>query len=110
MSPTSGRTTPFDGRRGATTPDWTITLTTERPRAQTEDINGPALSAMWRSNVPGLPPGPGFLEWLLPAWVLLWSYVSEPGSRSSAARPQLRSQYSSSRLRPPTTLEIREAI
>jgi cell division control protein 24 len=99
ISPTSGRTTPFDGRRGATTPGLDHFLGYERPRAQTEDANGPALS-QWRSNVPGLPPAPSSR---MPGSRMgsAMSYVSEPGSRSAAARPQLRSQYSSSRLRPP---------
>jgi cell division control protein 24 len=97
-SPTSGRTTPFDGRRGVTTPGLDHYLSYERPRAHTEDANGPALS-LWRSNVPGIPPGPG--RSAVSRMGSAMSYVSEPGSRSTAARPQLRSQYSSSRLRPP---------
>lgn len=102
LSPTSGRTTPFDGRRGATTPGLDQYVGYERPRAHTEDANGPALS-QWRSNVPGLPSGPSPR---VPAsrMVSTMSYVSEPGfsgsSRSTIGRPQLRSQYSSSRLRP----------
>ena len=103
MSPTSGRTTPFDGRRGAATPGLDHYLAYERPRAHTEDANGPALS-QWRSNVPGLPSGPSPR---VPASRIssTMSYASEPGfsagSRSTTGRPQLRSQYSSSRLRPP---------
>jgi cell division control protein 24 len=99
ISPTSGRTTPFDGRRGATTPGLDHYLGYERPRAHTEDANGPALS-QWRSNVPGLPPAPSS-RMVGSRMGSAMSYVSEPGSRSSAVRPQLRSQYSSSRLRPP---------
>ena len=97
ISPTSGRTTPYDGRRGATTPGLDHYLSYERPRAHTEDANGPALS-QWRSNVPGVPPGPS--RSAISRMGSAMSYVSEPGSRSTA-RPQLRSQYSSSRLRPP---------
>lgn len=99
ISPTSGRTTPFDGRRGATTPGLDHYIGYERPRAHTEDANGPALS-QWRSNVPGLPSGPGSRVTVSRMGSAM-SYVSEPGSRYTATRPQLRSQYSSSRLRPP---------
>lgn len=103
MSPTSGRTTPFDGRRGATTPGLDHYVGYERPRAQTEDANGPALS-QWRSNVPGLPSGPS-PRMPNSRMASTMSYASEPGfsagSRSTMGRPQLRSQYSSSRLRPP---------
>ena len=103
ISPTSGRTTPFDGRQGATTPGLDHYLGYERPRAHTEDANGPALS-QWRSNVPGLPSGPG-PRVPVSRMASTMSYVSEPGfsagSRYTTGRPQLRSQYSSSRLRPP---------
>jgi cell division control protein 24 len=103
ISPTSGRTTPFDGRQGATTPGLDHYLSYERPRAHTEDANGPALS-QWRSNVPGLPSGPG-PRMPVSRMVSTMSYASEPGSsagsRYTTGRPQLRSQYSSSRLRPP---------
>ena len=99
IGPTSGRTTPFDGRRGATTPGLDHYLGYERPRAHTEDANGPALS-QWRSNVPGLPSVPSSRAPVSRMGSAM-SYVSEPGFRSTAGRPQLRSQFSSSRLRPP---------
>ena len=101
ISPTSGRSTPLDGRRGAMTPGFDQY---ERPRALTEDANGPALS-QWRSNVPGLPSGPS--PRTPHAHVHMgntMSYASEPGigagARTHHGRPQLRTQYSSSRLRP----------
>ena len=97
IGPTSGRATPQDGRRGAMTPGIDQYYGYERPRALTEDANGPALS-QWRSNVPGLPSGPSLRTHTM-------SYASEPGfgigPRASTGRPQLRTQYSSSRLRPP---------
>lgn len=101
VSPTSGRSTPLDGRRGAMTPGFDQYYGYERPRALTEDANGPALS-QWRSNVPGLPSGPSPR---LPHAHMspTTSYTSEPGFGAGhrAGRPQLRTQYSSSRLRPP---------
>ena len=102
ISPTSGRATPSDGRRGATTPGSDQYYGYERPRAHTEDANGPALS-QWRSNVPGLPFGPG-PRIPLPRLGSTVSYASEPGFNASpritSGRPQLHTQYSSSRLRP----------
>ena len=104
ISPTSGRATPLDGRRGATTPGLDQYPGYERPRAHTEDSNGPALS-QWRSNVPGLPSGPS-PRMPVSRMGPTMSHASEPGfsagSRISTTpgRPQLRSQYSSSRLRP----------
>jgi cell division control protein 24 len=99
VSPTSGRSTPLDGRRGVMTPGFDQYYSYERPRALTEDANGPALS-QWRSNVPGLPSGPSPR---LPHAHMgpTTSYTSEPGFGHRAGRPQLRTQYSSSRLRPP---------
>lgn len=103
ISPTSGRATPLDGRRGAMTPGFDQYYSYERPRALTEDANGPALS-QWRSNVPGLPSGPS--PRIPHAHIgSTMSYASEPGfgagPRAHSGRPQLRTQYSSSRLRPP---------
>jgi len=104
ISPTSGRATPLDGRLGATTPVLDHYIGYERPRAHTEDSNGPALS-QWRSNVPGLPSGPS--PRMPVSRMAAMSYASEPayntGSRSATpgGRPPLRNQYSSSRLRPP---------
>jgi len=104
ISPTSGRTTPLDGRRGVAMPDLDQYPGYERPRARTEDANGPALS-QWRSNVPGLPSGPGPRTPVTRMGPTM-SYASEPGygtgsrAMTTGGRPQLRSQYSSSRLRP----------
>ena len=100
---TSGRATPQEGRRGAMTPGFEQYYGYDRPRAHTEDANGPALS-QWRSNVPGLPSGPSpRIPHAHMSSTL--SYASEPGfgagPRASIGRPQLRTQYSSSRLRPP---------
>ncbi len=105
ISPTSGRATPLDGRRGATTPGLDQYSSYERPRAHTEDANGPALS-QWRSNVPGLPSGPSPRMPPASRVAATMSYASEPGSSTgsrtppTSGRPQLRNQYSSSRLRP----------
>jgi cell division control protein 24 len=103
VSPNSGRATPFDGRRGATTPGYEHYPSYERPRAHTEDVNGPALS-QWRSNVPGLPSGHN-PRIPISRVVSTMSYASEPSysatPRVSTGRPPLRNQYSSSRLRPP---------
>ncbi|KAI0256188.1 hypothetical protein BJV78DRAFT_1273099 [Lactifluus subvellereus] len=101
-SPNSGYATPLDGHRGTMTPGYEHYPGYERPRAHTEDANGPALS-QWRSNVPGLPPGPGPRIPMSRVGSTM-SYVSEPGysaaPRATTGRPPLRSQYSSSRLRP----------
>jgi cell division control protein 24 len=103
VGPTSGRATPQDGRRGTMAPGFDQYYAYERPRALTEDANGPALS-QWRSNVPGLPSGPSPR---IPHAQMgsTMSYASEPsfgaGPRASIGRPQLRTQYSSSHLRPP---------
>jgi cell division control protein 24 len=99
VSPTSGRSTPLDGRRGVMTPGFDQYYGYERPRALTEDANGPALS-QWRSNVPGLPSGPS-PRLPHPHMGPTTSYTSDPGFGHRAGRPQLRTQYSSSRLRPP---------
>jgi cell division control protein 24 len=102
VSPNSGHVTPLDGRRGATTPGYEHYPDYERPRAHTEDANGPALS-QWRSNVPGLPSGPS-LRIPISRMGSTMSYSSEPGYSAAprtTARPPLRSQYSSSRLCPP---------
>lgn len=102
VSPNPGYATPLDGRRGAMTPGYGHYPSYERPRAHTEDANGPALS-QWRSNVPGLPPAPS-PRTPISRMGSTMSYVSEPGysaaPRATTGRPPLRSQYSSSRLRP----------
>jgi cell division control protein 24 len=102
VSPNSSHLTLLDGRQGAMTPSYDQYPGYERPRAHTEDANGPALS-QWRSNVPGLPSGPGPRNPISRMGSTM-SYVSEPGysitPRVSTSRPPLRSQYSSSRLRP----------
>jgi cell division control protein 24 len=102
VSPNSSHLTLIDGRLGAMTPSYEHYPGYERPRAHTEDANGPALS-QWRSNVPGLPSGPS-PRIPISRMGSTMSYVSEPGysitPRVSTSRPPLRSQYSSSRLRP----------
>jgi cell division control protein 24 len=103
VSPISGSVTPLDGRRGATTPGYEHYPSYERPRAHTEDVNGPALS-QWRSNVPGIPSGHNPRNPISRMGSTM-SYASEPSysvtPRVTTGRPPLRNQYSSSRLRPP---------
>ncbi|KAI0268625.1 hypothetical protein BC834DRAFT_866447 [Gloeopeniophorella convolvens] len=104
ISPISGRGTPLDARRGAMIPGLDQYAGYERPRAHTEDANGPALS-QWRSNnMPGLPSGPSPTP--RPAMSRIgstMSYASDSsfgsGPRVNTSRPPLRSQFSSTRLR-----------
>ncbi|KAI0041006.1 hypothetical protein FA95DRAFT_1591168 [Auriscalpium vulgare] len=120
LSPSSGRATPIDGRRGAATPNMDqLVQGYDRPRAQTEDASGAMLS-QWRqhnasmapSPVNGLPSGPS----PRPTQTRLnstMSFASDSsfgpgvGSRPAGARPPLRSQFSSTRLR--STYENTEA-
>ncbi|KAF8876711.1 hypothetical protein CPB84DRAFT_1838662 [Gymnopilus junonius] len=76
--PTSGRGTPMGSRRPTTNmhsmpPERESSSAYDRPRAHTEGVDGPNMT-QWRNN--GLPPPP-----------------------SASLRPQLRSQFSSTRLR-----------
>ena len=116
VNPVSGRATPLDNRRGNMTPGLDRDSMYDRPRAFTEYANG-AVMSQWRNNPPMMPPPPPING--LPSGpsprppaarlnsnLSSGSYASSeasfgpgPAARQSAGRPQLRSQFSSTRLR-----------
>ncbi|KAF9568221.1 rho guanine nucleotide exchange factor scd1 [Agrocybe pediades] len=114
----SGRGTPMNSRRTPNSlsmpPERESSAGYDRPRAQTEGMDGPNMS-QWRSN--GLPPMPSAsvmspngtmrppINGRMTSNMSANSYASDASfgnavaPKSSAARPPLRNQYSSTRLR-----------
>jgi cell division control protein 24 len=102
----SGRGTPFGGRRAgdpqSMPPERDVALEYERPRAKTEDINGPVL-AQWRNHahpLPPPPPPPGTLP-SRPSVVTSrnGSDASFGPGTGSSSRTTLRSKFSTTQLR-----------
>jgi cell division control protein 24 len=114
--PTSGRGTPMGSRRGAAQsmpPERDAIPGYDRPRAHTEDTNGPVM-AQWRTRSPMLPPPPPPMNGLPPppnqrpitprlmSNSSATSFTSEATFGPSGPRPHtrvpLRSQFSSTKL------------
>ncbi|KAJ7218095.1 hypothetical protein GGX14DRAFT_495554 [Mycena pura] len=104
--PQSGRGTPMGTRRTnaqSMPPAHDAVPGYDRPRAQTEDTNGPVM-AQWRNNIPP-PSNPAVTRPRQPriisnAGMSNSSFGSEPGSvvPTPRSRPPLRSQFSSTKL------------
>lgn len=92
----SGRGTPMGSRRGTSSmpPEREHVPGYERPRAQTEGVDGPALT-QWRSNGPSS----AVVRPITPRLNSNVSAGSDASFGNSARRPPLRSQLSSTKLR-----------
>lgn len=104
--PNSGRGTPLGGRRArepqSMPPERDPLPETNRPRAKTEDINGPVL-AQWRNNGHPVPPPPGLMppppSGVFPARPSLVSPRNGSDAGSGSSRSILRSKFSTTQLR-----------